>query len=155
LFLGNHASAGVGNSVAGDFQVGGSWYPGVRYLNSTGEIREWQSRIKVGLRISGWTWASFTRQDIQISLLPVGKVYPVAYPDGSAAVEAGYNEDFQSFYDYLVTGGLFEWAPDVTAPGTYLSYQIREPEFATRWPVSEIELLVQRYQLWIPMRRYP
>jgi len=146
-WLGFHAAdyASAAGVITAPHQSAHLWCPERAYSDDSGPYAEHQ--VSQAVDLAGdpdtWKWGTRSYRDLTIQLLLSTKLF---------AEDADDNEAFSLFRDYLATGGVFSWTPNVNVQGTHSSWYIRDLDWLRIWPVKQIAECARYYRLQIPMQ---
>lgn len=137
--------ASTAGEITAPLQAAHLWCPERAYSDDSGLYTEHQVSESVDLsgHMDRWKWASRNYRDLTIQLLLATKLF---------AEDAQPNEAFSIFRDYLATGAVFAWTPNVAVPSTHSSWYVRDLDWLRIWPVKQIAECARYYRLQIPMQ---
>lgn len=132
-------------SVTTPNQVGHIWNPERIYCDDTGLVP--QNTVSRSVDLSGaptaYRWSSVQIRDITIDLIPFEKLLTADSP---------VSEAFDIFYAYISQGQKFVWTPDVSTPGTYTTYYLRDVSQMETWPWERIAEVTRYHRVTLRMQ---
>ena len=148
-WFGFHAAAtGSADSHLSDFPVGRIWFPEQETVDDSGTVPVYSTsrqRMADG-SMDAQRWAKWYIRDVVIDALPIAKIRE---DDETLAQSAWSSSGGDRPSDWWADGTRFEYVPDRTARGTYVTMRPREDTEPTITPGT-----VYLYDLVLPMIAY-